>query len=158
MIFFKKHLVIIFTLLFFILLGCKLQEPNQNHGIIFLENRANKLIVNKSNQNDVIRIIGFPQIKADDDDNKWIYLERILTKGKYHELGKHKLKKNNVLLLSFDKYGILNSKKFYTKDNINEIQFSKKSTVNDISRKSMIQSFLQSMKQKMYINKDGNDF
>ena len=72
MIFFKKHLVIIFTLLFFILLGCKLQEPNQNHGIIFLENRANKLIVNKSNQNDVIRIIGFPQIKADDEDNKWI--------------------------------------------------------------------------------------
>ena len=36
-------------LLFFILVGCKLQEPLKPHGIIF-ENRANKLLINKSNK------------------------------------------------------------------------------------------------------------
>ena len=56
-------------------MGCQLQDPNKSHGILFLENRANKLIVNKSNKNDVIKIIGQPQIKDDLDQNSWIYLK-----------------------------------------------------------------------------------
>ena len=65
---------------------------------MFLENKQ-KLIVNKSNKNDVLNIVGYPQIKDENDENTWIYLERILSKGKYHELGRHKLKENNVLVL-----------------------------------------------------------
>ena len=30
------------------------KEPEKNHGILFLENRSNKLVLNKSNKNDVI--------------------------------------------------------------------------------------------------------
>ena len=77
--------------MFFILSGCKIQEPLKTHGIIYLENRAEKLIVNQSNKNDTIRIFGQPQVLSDDDELTWIYLERILTKGKYHKLGKHVL-------------------------------------------------------------------
>ena len=103
-----KHFLIFNLALLCILSSCKLQEPNQSHGIVFLENRAEKLTLNKSNKNDVIRIIGFPQIKDENNDNNWIYLERILTKGKYHKLGRHVLKKNNVLVLEFNKFGIIN--------------------------------------------------
>ena len=39
-------------------------------------------------------------------------LERVLTKGEYHKLGKNILKSNNVLILEFDKYGILKKKIF----------------------------------------------
>ena len=148
--FFNKHCNIITILILTILLGCQLQDPDKSHGIVFLENRSNKLTLNKSNKNDVIRTIGVPHIKDEQDENNWIYLERILSKGKYHKLGKHELKKNNVLVLTFDKFGILNSKSFFTKDEMNKLKFSKKVTDNDLTKKSFVQSFLQSIKQKMY--------
>lgn len=141
----------------YILSSCQLQEPLKNHGIVYLENRSNKLILNKSNKNNVIDIIGFPQIKTEDKNESWIYIERVLTKGKYHKLGKHILKENNVLVLNFDKYGILIKKDFLTKNDINKLKFSKKGTKNEITRKSFVQSFLQSVKQKMYQNKNNKN-
>ena len=139
--------------MFIILSGCKLQEPLKTHGIVYLENRANKLIINKSNKNDVIKIFGQPQIKDSDNIDTWIYLERILTKGKYHKLGKHVVKQNNILVLDFNKYGILKNKKLLNKEDINQIKFSKKNTENELSQKNFIRSFLESIRQKMYSNR-----
>ena len=153
MFFLNKHFFLNLILLVTILFSCKLQDSNKSHGIAFLENRSNKLILKKTNQNDVINILGQPQIIDISNENIWIYLERTLTKGKFHELGKHKLKNSNVLVLNFDKYGILENKNFVTKEQINEIKFSNKETINDISKKSFIQSFLQSIKAKMYSNR-----
>ena len=45
----------------------------------------------------------------------WIYIERTLSKGKYHKLGQHTLKENNVLVLVFNKFGVLENKIFYIK-------------------------------------------
>lgn len=153
MLYFVKNHYKKFVIIFIILSGCKLQEPLKTHGIIYLENRANKLIVNKSNRNDVIKIIGQPQIKNDENIESWIYLERILTKGKYHKLGKHVLKQNNILILEFNKYGILKNKKLLKKEDINQIKFSKRSTENELSQKNFIRSFLESVRQKMYSNR-----
>ena len=139
--------------MFIILSGCKLQEPLKTHGIVYLENRANKLIINKSNKNDVIKIFGQPQIKDSDNIDTWIYLERILTKGKYHKLGKHIVKQNNILILDFNKYGILKNKKLLNKEDIKKIKFSKKNTENELSQKNFIRSFLESIRQKMYSNR-----
>ena len=146
---FKNHLITLFFL-FIILIGCKLQEPLKTHGIIYLENRSNKLTVNQSNKNDVINIIGRPQISDSQSENSWIYVERTLSKGKYHKLGRHVIKDNNVLILSFDKYGILKEKQFLTKEDINNIAFVKKETSNEISQQSFVTKFLQSVREKMY--------
>ena len=54
--------------------------------------------------------MGQPHSKSFDNEDIWIYLERTLSKGKYHKLGQHVLKTNNVLVLYFDKYGILKDK------------------------------------------------
>ena len=154
MFFFAKHHFkkIIYTL-FFILLGCQIQESAKNHGILFLENRSNELTVDISNKNDVLKIIGHPHSKSINDEDMWLYIERTLGKGKYHKLGKHVLKSNNTLVLLFDKYGVLKSKKFYTKEDIKKIAFSDKETNNDLSKKSFVQSFLSSVRQKMYGNR-----
>ena len=136
-----------------ILISCKLQEPTKNHGILFLENRSNQLKINSNNKNDVIRIIGHPHTKSLDNSNDWIYIERVLTKGSFHKFGQNVVKSNNVLVLSFDKYGILKNKIFLDKDNLEELKFSKKITENDLSKKSFVQSFLSSIKAKMYGNK-----
>ena len=144
---------LLFIIIFFSLMGCQLQDPYKNHGILFLENRSNKLIAGKSNQNDVLRIIGNPHTKSIDDKNIWIYLERTLTKGKYHKLGQHVLKKNNVLVLKFDKFGILESKEILQVKNNKKLSFSKDKTENKLTKQSFIESFLSSVKQKMYGNR-----
>ena len=148
----KNHLKKL-IILSIILSGCKLQEPLKTHGIIYLENRSNKLTINKSNKNDVIKIFGQPQIIDKTNEDTWIYLERILTKGKYHKLGQHVLKQNNVLILDFNKFGILENKKLLKKEDINEVKFSKKNTENELSQKNFIRSFLESVRQKMYSNR-----
>ena len=148
----KFHNNILYLLVFIILISCKLQEPLKTHGIIFLENRSQKLVLNKSNKNDVIRIMGRPHIKEDEINQSWIYLERILSKGKYHKLGRHILKENNVLVLNFDKYGVLKNKQFLKKEDLKKLEFSQKITENELTQKSFVQKFLQSIKQKMYSN------
>ena len=148
----KFHKNLLYLLVFIILISCKLQEPLKTHGIIFLENRSQKLVVNQSNKNDVIRIMGRPHIKEDEINQSWIYLERILSKGKYHKLGRHILKENNILVLNFDKYGVLKNKKFLKKEDLKKLEFSQKITENELTQKSFVQKFLQSIKQKMYSN------
>ena len=148
----KFHTNLLYLLVFFILISCKLQEPLKTHGIIFLENRSQKLVLNQSNKNDVIRIMGRPHIKEDEINQSWIYLERILSKGKYHKLGRHILKENNILVLNFDKYGVLKNKKFLKKEDLKKLEFSQKITENELTQKSFVQKFLQSIKQKMYSN------
>ena len=150
---YKHFLKYLLFIILFILYGCKFQEPMKGHGIIFLENRAKQLIVNKSNKNDTVKLLGKPHIRSLDDINTWIFVERILTRGEYHKLGQNILKENNVLILNFNKYGILEEKKFLDKNEIKKISFSKDETENDITRKSFIQKTLQSIKQKMYGNR-----
>ncbi len=149
----KNHLKVIFITLFITLTACQLQEPTKNHGIVFLENRSNQLIINKSNKNDVIKIIGQPHATSINDDDTWIYLERTLSKGKYHKLGKHVIQKNNTLLLEFDKYGVLKYKKIYDKTDTNKVAFTEKETKNELSKKSFVETFLSSVKTKMYGNR-----
>tara|TARA_B100000941_G_C28294400_1_gene443208 strand:- start:55 stop:447 length:393 start_codon:yes stop_codon:yes gene_type:complete len=130
-----------------------LQEPSKNHGIIFLKNRSDKLVINSSNKNDVIKIIGQPHSKSINNEDEWMYIERVLTKGEYHRLGQNILKENNVLVLKFDKFGILKNKFFYDKNNKNKLKFTEKETTNEITQKSFVEKFLTSIREKMYGNK-----
>tara|TARA_A100000164_G_C21862147_1_gene750660 strand:+ start:443 stop:907 length:465 start_codon:yes stop_codon:yes gene_type:complete len=149
---FKYHLNLLIVFIF--ITACQLQEPVKNHGIIFLDNRSNKLVEKKTNKNDVLNIIGEPHVKSIKNDDVWIYLERSLTKGKYHRLGKHVIKANNTLILTFDQFGILENKKFYTKEDIKNINFSEDITENKLSKESFITSFLSSLRNKMYGNRE----
>lgn len=146
---FKKHFFF-YIILLIILVSCQFQETIKNHGIVYLENRSTALSVNKSNKNDVIKLLGRPQIQSFNDDDMWIYIERTLTKGKFHKLGKNILKENNILALEFNKYGVLIAKEYFEKEEMNKIAFLKKNTDNDISQKSFVSNFLQSIRQKMY--------
>ena len=103
--------------------------------------------------NDVLRIIGNPHSKSIASNREWIYMERILTKGKFFKLGKNVLKKSDILVLTFDKYGILKDVNFYDINSQNKVAFSTNSTDNNVSQKSFVEKFLQSLKTKMYGNK-----
>ena len=150
---FKNHLKILYTFFLIILTNCQLKDASNTHGIIFLENRAEKLIIKNSNKNDVIQIIGQPHSKSLNNDDEWIYIERVFVKGEYHKLGQHILKTNNILFLEFDKFGILVNKKIFNKEDINKIAFSNKETENEITKSSFIQGLFSSLKAKMYGNR-----
>ena len=108
------------------------------------------LVINTTNQNDVIKYIGRPHSISLSDNNTWIYFERTIVKGSMHKLGRNILKKNNVLELKFNKYGVLVNKKIHNKDDMQKISYSKNETTNTITKKSFMGSFLSSIRQKMY--------
>ena len=88
------------------MIGCNQNEVIKTHGIAYLEKREKLIIVNETNKNDTISILGQPSTKGMVEDNLWIYIERTITRGKLLKLGKNYIKKNNVLVIEFDKYGI----------------------------------------------------
>ena len=145
-IFFLLAYVIFFT-------GCQRHEVIKTHGIAYLDKREKLIVVNKSNKNDTIKILGPPATKGMLNDNLWIYIERTKTRGTLLKLGRSYLKKNNVLILEFNKYGVLNKKEFYDKENMKKINFAKAITENDVRKENFIYSFLSSIRQKMEAKK-----
>ena len=109
----KTIFFLLANLIFFT--GCQRHEVIKTHGIAYLDKREKLIVVNKSNKNDAIMLLGHPATKGMTDDNLWIYIERTKTRGKLLKLGRSYLKKNNVLILEFNKYGVLSKKEFYDK-------------------------------------------
>ena len=143
-----KNVYLLVIILFFIT-ACKQNEVIKTHGIAYLDKREKLIIINKSNKNDTVNILGQPSTKGMTDDNLWIYIERTITRGKLLKFGRNYIKKNNVLVLEFDKYGILKKKEFYDKEKMKKVDFAKNITENDIRKQNFIYSFLSSIRQKM---------
>ena len=132
--------------------NCQKNRVIKTHGIFYLQNRAVLLKAQSSNRNDVIKILGKPHSKSLHEKNTWIYIERTRTKGKLLNLGRNVLLNNNVLVLKFDKYGLLEEKLFYDKKKMNEYKFVEAETENEVRRGSFVRSFVNSLRQKMRTN------
>ena len=143
----KKLIILLFITLLFT--SCQRNQVIHTHGIAYLENREKLIIVNKSNKNDAVLLLGQPATKGMDNNNLWIYIERTKTRGKLLKLGRNYLKKNNLLVIEFDKYGIVQKKDFYDIKNMKNISFAKNITENEIRKENFIVSFLSSVRQKM---------
>ena len=143
-----KNVYLLVIILFFIT-ACQQNKVIKTHGIAYLDKREKLIIINKSNKNDTVNILGQPSTKGMTDDNLWIYIERTITRGKLLKFGRNYIKKNNVLVLEFDKYGILKKKEFYDKEQMKKVDFAKNITENDIRKQNFIYSFLSSIRQKM---------
>ena len=147
------HKIIIVVILL-LLSNCQRNPVINTHGVAFLDKKQKNLIIDKTNKNDVKKILGHPSTVAIFDNSIWIYIERTRTRGKLLKLGQNVTSKNNVLALEFNEYGILIKKDFYNKNQINKINFTK-NTTDTISRENnFIYSFLSSLRQK--INKPAN--
>ena len=148
----KKIIYLLLISLFII--SCQRKEVIRTHGISYLEKREKLVFVNKTNKNDTIDIFGQPSTKGMTDENLWIYVERTITRGKMLRLGRNLLKKNNVLVLEFDKYGILKKKEFYNLQDMKKLTFEKNITENEMRKENFVYSFLSSIRQKMQQQKN----
>ena len=142
-----KILYIIFLLL--IVSNCSFKKVVKHHGVPFLEKKQSSLIINKTNKNDIMKILGNPSTKSKFDNDIWIYIERKQTQSKITNLGKMKIYENNVLVLEINNYGILTKKEFFNKDNINNIKIVKSTTETGFKRDTFVYNFMSSMRQKI---------
>ena len=106
-------------------------------------------MVNKTNKNDILKILGNPSTKSKFDNDIWIYIERKQTQSKLTNLGKMEIYKNDVLVLEIDKFGILKKKEFYNKDDMKNIKIVKGTTDTGFKRNSFVYDFMSSMRQKI---------
>ena len=111
--------------------------------------KEKSLIINKTNKNDIVKILGSPSTTSKFDNDVWIYIERKQTQSRLRNLGKMKIFKNDVLVLEIDDYGILNKKKFYNKEDMKNIKISEATTQSGFKKNSFIYEFLSSMRQKI---------
>ena len=146
--------IVYLLLISLFIISCQRKEVIRTHGISYLEKREKLVFVNKTNKNDTIDIFGQPSTKGMTDENLWIYVERTITRGKMLRLGRNLLKKNNVLVLEFDKHGVLKKKEFYNIHDMKKLTFEKNITENEIRKENFIYSFLSSIRQKMQQRKN----
>jgi outer membrane protein assembly factor BamE (lipoprotein component of BamABCDE complex) len=142
----NKSLYLIFILL--IVTSCSIKPVDNYHGVTFLEKKQTKLSVNKSNKNDIVKILGAPSTESILEDDIWIYIENRKTKSSLLKLGKNITLANNVLVLEIDKKGILKNKKFYNIDDQNKINFSDDTTKMS-DKDSFVYSFISSLRYKI---------
>ena len=142
-----KILYIIFLSL--IVTNCSLKKVVKHHGVPFLEKKQESLVVNKTNKNDIIKILGNPSTTSKFDNDIWIYIERKQTQSELKQLGRMRIYKNNVLVLEVDDYGILKKKQLYNKDDMEKIKIVEATTEVGFKRNSFIYDFMSSMRQKI---------
>ena len=139
----------ILILKLFFLASCSMNKVVQHHGVHNLEKKQAKLKINSTNKNDIIKLIGPPSTKSSFDNDVFIYIERKTSSSKLTKLGKKKLLTNNVLVLEIDNTGLLLSKKFYNKEDMNSLKFNEDQTGLNYSKKSFVYNFLSSLRQKI---------
>ena len=142
-----KILYIIFLSL--VVVNCSFKDVVKHHGVPSLEKKQTLLIVNKTNKNDIKKILGNPSTQSKFDNDLWIYIERKQTQSELKNLGKMKIFKNNVLVIELDNYGILKKKEFYNKEDMKDIKIVEATTEAGFKRNSFIYDFMSSMRQKI---------
>ena len=137
--------------IFFIILvttSCSVKPIDKYHGVAFLEKKQKELLINKSNKNDIIKILGSPSTESILEDDLWIYIENRKSKSSILKLGKEIVLTSNVLVLEIDKKGMLKNKKFYNIDDQNELLFSDNKTLMS-EKDGFVYGVISSLRQKI---------
>ena len=141
-----NKLLLLVSLLF--IANCTLKNIERNHGVAFLEKKQKSLILEKTNKNDIVDLLGPPSTTSLFDNDIWIYIEKSTTKSSIIRLGKEKDLKNNVLVLEINNMGMLVNKKLYTLGDYQDLKFTKKETIKT-DKNSFVYGFISSLKQKI---------
>ncbi len=140
---------ILFLFIFLFTLNCSTNKVSNVHGIRLIENKYEKVQLNKDNKNDVKKLIGPPSIISSFDNNKWFYIEREKTNQSIVKLGIQKIERNNVLILQFNNLGILKNKKILNLEDMNNIAFNKNKTEKKFKQDNFLYNVFSSLREKI---------
>ena len=140
---------IIYLIILLFLTNCSINKVSDNHGIKLSENKLNQILLQDTNQNDALKILGPPSTISEFDKNTWIYINRTKTTKNILTLGDRKIIKNDILVLKFNNRGVLEEKEFFSLDDMNNIKFDKQTTDKDFGNSSFMYSVLSSLREKI---------
>ena len=143
-----KKLFIFFIISLFIS-ACTLKKVQKHHGVRFLDKKQEKLSVNRSNKNDILKLLGNPSTKSTFDNDLWIYIERKTDNSSLVKFGSERIIVNNVLLLEINNMGLLEKKEFLDLTNMQKLKFTELTTENSFTKNTFVYDFLSSMRQKI---------
>tara|TARA_Y100000996_G_scaffold357051_1_gene298175 strand:+ start:148 stop:615 length:468 start_codon:yes stop_codon:yes gene_type:complete len=140
---------IFLLILLIIISNCSFKDIKKSHGINNLNKKSSKLIINSTNSNEILEILGPPSTKGELDPNTWIYIERRVTNSSVLSIGKEKVSSNNLLVLKISGRGILYEMELYDLEKMNEIKISKLETENTFKNSDFLSKILISVRQKI---------
>ena len=141
--------IFLFLIIALIFNACTLKKVQNHHGVHNLKKKSDKIVISINNTNDVISQFGTPSIKSTFDNDLWIYIERKTSSSQLTSFGRKKLLINDVLILEFNTKGMLVKKDFLSMNDMNDLEINTDKTAVNNSKKSFINSFLSSMRQKI---------
>ena len=138
-----KKLSTLFFILFFA--SCTLNKIDNVHGVSNLKNKIKLIKNNKSNKNDISKILG-PVPIENKLEKKWSYFEVRETKNRY---GKTNIYLNDYVEIFFDKYGIVQKMEFYDLNDMKNIEFVKEKTKSLGVKDTFSKNLLNSTRKRM---------
>jgi len=139
---------ILFIFLLLFIFNCSSNKVSKNHGYTSLQEKFQKITVNKSNKNDIYKSIGPPSSISGFDKNKWFYIQTTKKNRSLFKLGVKKIEKNNILIVMFDNKGILEDKKILDLNNMNDIKYVKNITTAEYKQNDILFKLLSSIREK----------
>ena len=94
-------------------------------------------------------MLGPPSTYSLGDTDTLIYIEQSTSSSKLTKLGGKKLLTNNILVVEINNMGLAVNKSFLDKEDMNEINFSKKITQKRYSDNDFVYNFLSSIRKKI---------
>ena len=139
----------IIIIIFLFIVNCSGNKVSNFHGSKQLETKFNIIIVNKTNKNDLVKLIGPPSSVSDFDNNKWFYIERLKTNQSLIKLGNQKIERNNVLIVQLDNFGIVREKKLLDLENMKDVKYLNTTTEKDFKNESILYNIFSSLREKI---------
>ena len=139
----------IIIIIFLFIVNCSGNKVSNFHGSKQLETKFNIIKVNKTNKNDLVKLIGPPSSVSDFDNNKWFYIERLKTNQSLIKLGNQKIEKNNVLIVQLDNSGIVREKKLLDLENMKDVKYLNTTTKKDFKNENILYNIFSSLREKI---------
>ncbi len=141
-----KYLLLSFLFLF--TLNCSLNKVSNTHGYRFIDNKYDKIQLNKSNKNDIKKLIGSPSSISKFDDI-WFYIERRKTNQSIFKIGKKKISKNNILIIEFNEMGLVEDKQLLNANDMNDIKIAEKKTKKKFEQDNLVHDIMSTLREKI---------
>ena len=141
-----KYLSLLIVFLF--TLNCSINKVSNTHGYRFLEKKYETIELNKSNKNDVKKIIGPPSSRSK-FDNTWFFIERKKVNQSLFKLGKKKIERNNVIILEFNNMGLVSDKSLLNLNDMNDIKIAEEKTDKKFTQDNFVYDLLSTLREKI---------
>ena len=140
---------ILIIILLLLTSSCSNNKVVKNHGLRALDIKSERIIISKTNKNDVIDLLGKPSSISLFDENLWLFIQSEKINQSIIKLGKAKIISNNVLEVKFNSRGIVEEKKLYQIKDMNDLQVVKDRTTSEYDNTSSLGKLFKSIEQKI---------